>query len=398
MCSRRCSRRRRERALAALATLGLALVSLVSRGAGAAPLTVLPGATGWRDAGLGAVRGVTVGPIENALHPERGYGSPACARTLGEIRALGGTWVSLTPFGRVQDLTPSGVSLSFEAPFQKNRADVIRAVAQAHDAGLRVMLVPHLWVESGEWRALIDPGTDAGWRAWAAGYRDFLLSWAKVAKESGADLLSLGVELRSWVTTPRAPSFVELIHEVRAIYPGLLTYAANWDDVNRTVILGELDVIGVNAFFPLAEREGASFAELQAGGARVAAELAEVSASWQKPILFTEFGYTTRADPAVKPWEWPDHLEHVVVDEVAQAEAYAALLGAFQDEPWFAGFFVWRVYADPDDVSQEAEWGFSPRGKLAERVLADAFASHWAADGPRPPGGGVLTPSAWLAR
>ena len=44
------------------------------------------------------------------------------------------------------------------------------------------------------------------------------------------------------------------------------------------------------------------------------------------------------------------------------------------------GFFVWRVYADPDDVSQEAPWGFSPRGKLAELVVRDAFAARWACD------------------
>jgi len=42
---------------------------------------------------------------------------------------------------------------------------------------------------------------------------------------------------------------------------------------------------------------------------------------------------------------------------------------------------VWRVYADPDDVSQEAEWGFSPRGKRAELVMRDAFNTRWAADG-----------------
>ena len=47
---------------------------------------------------------------------------------------------------------------------------------------------------------------------------------------------------------------------------------------------------------------------------------------------------------------------------------------------------MWRLYADPDDLSQEAEWGFSPRGKLAELVLRDAFAARWAADGPRPLG------------
>ena len=47
---------------------------------------------------------------------------------------------------------------------------------------------------------------------------------------------------------------------------------------------------------------------------------------------------------------------------------------------------MWRLYADPADVSQEAEWGFSPRGKLAELVLRDAFTAPWASDGPWLPG------------
>src|SRR5262249_17807995 len=154
---------------------------------------------------------------------------------------------------------------------------------------------------------------------------------------SGVEMLALGVELRSWLTTVRAPSFLEIIRDVRRIYPGLLTYAANWDDADRTVILGELDVIGLNAFFPLAQQPGAPLAELVNGGRKIGGELRELAARWGKPVMFTEFGYTTRRDPAVKPWEWPEALKGVVVDEVAQADAYRALLAAFVDEPWFAG-------------------------------------------------------------
>jgi hypothetical protein len=138
--------------------------------------------------------------------------------------------------------------------------------------------------------------------------------------------------------------------------------------------------------YPLATKPGASLEELLSGGREVRNRLDALSELWQKPILFTEFGYTTRVDPALEPWVWPDGMKNVVVDELAQADAYRALLAAFVDEPWFAGFFVWRVYADPDDMSQEPEWGFSPRGKLAELVLRDAFAAYWAADGPRPLG------------
>ena len=358
-------------------------------GAHAEPPLPSPGREdAWARHAAGGVRGLTVGPIESLRHPGRGYGSEAYGRTLDEAVQMGATWVSLTPFGRVHSLRSTEVSLEFEAPFAENRAGVVRAIEMAHQRGLRVLLVPHLWVESGEWRALLDPGSDAGWATWAESYGRFLLTWARVAAETGAEMLSVGVELRSWVTTPRAASFGPILAQVRAVYPGLLTYSANWDDVDDTLILQDLDVIGINAFYPLAEKAGADMPTLLEGGARVADRLERLARTEHKPVLLTEIGYKTVASPAVEPWIWPENMEKVVLSQKDQADATFALVHRLLDRPWFAGFFVWRIYADPDDVSQEPEFGFSPRGKLAERVVRDAFTAIWAADGPR----ALLTP------
>src|SRR5215213_1317118 len=67
-----------------------------------------------------AIRGVTIGPIESALHPGRGYGSPAFERGLDEAVRLGATWISLTPFGRAWDLQATGVDKTFELPLADN--------------------------------------------------------------------------------------------------------------------------------------------------------------------------------------------------------------------------------------------------------------------------------------
>lgn len=375
---------------APLSSPGLALASALTAlpappAAIAPPLP--PHAEAWGDRGWGAIRGVTIGPIESLRHPGKGYGSPAYERTLDEAVAMGATWVSLTPFGRVWDLTPEGIDMTFEAPWPDNRAAVLRAIRQARARGLRVLVVPHLWVESGEWRALIDPGDEAGWARWAAAYRAFVLSWAEVAREGDADMLSVGVELRTWVTSPaRAASMREVIDAVRGVYPGLLTYSANWDDVEHTLILDGIDVVGINAFYPLAHQDGAPLGALVEGGQRVADGLGWLAGGVGKPVVLTEVGYTTRKDPAIRPWEWPDGMTGVVVDQQAQAEAYHALIAPLVGSRWCAGFFVWRLYADPDDVSQEAEWGFSPRAKLAELVVRDAFTARWASDGPWIPG------------
>ncbi len=375
-----------------LAALALAL-STCARGAPRPGAAEVSGEV-LRIDGDDVVRGITIGPIENGLHPDVGYGSAAFSRQVDACARMGATWVSITPFGRVGDLSGQGVDPTFETPYEVNFPRVLTAIHMAHARGLKVMLVPHLWVESGQWRALIDPGTDEGWTRWADSYSSFILGWARVAEAGRAEVFSAGVELRSWVTGGRAPSFERILDAIRGAYHGKVTYSANWDDVADTVILGRLDIIGINAFFPLADHEGARFDELLRGAEQVRAKVHALGETWHKPILFTEMGYTTRRDPAVRPWEWPDAMKGVAADERAQAEAYRALLAPLLDEPNFAGFFVWRVYSDPDDISQEAEWGFSPEGKQAELVMRDAFAARWIGED-RLPGTAALVPGIW---
>ncbi len=389
-----------QRALSALGTLA-ALMTLASLSASAparAPHLLrrtsvtlpfeLP------ELGGAAMRGVTIGPIESALHPGHGYGSRDFERGLDEAVRLGATWISLTPFGRTWDLKATGVDSTFELPFADNQRGLRQAVKQAHARGLKVLLVPHLWVESGGWRGEIDPETGEGWRRFAESYRAYVLTWAQFAQSAHVDMLAAGVELRSWLTTSHAPSFFPILRDIRAAYSGLLTYAANWDDVDQTVILGELDVIGVNAFYPLTDKPNASGDALVSGGLEVAKKVKALAELWQKPVMFNEFGYTARPDPALRPWEWPDHMSGVHIDAPAQAAAYRGLLAGMLQAPELVGAFVWRLYSDPDDLSQEAEWGFSPRGRQAELFLRDAFWGSWASDTRDVGRGGLYRPRA----
>lgn len=326
-------------------------------------------AGGWRRAGLENIRGVTIGPIESYLQPGRGYGTERFVETLDEVARLGGNWISLTTFSRMWDNRGVGVDAGFEQPFLVTRAAIERSVALAHARGLRVFLVPHLWLESGQWRAEMAHETQERFQRFAENYQRVVLGWARVAEQAGVDLFAVGVELRSWVTTSRAPRFVELITAVRDVYHGPLTYAANWDDVDDTVVWGELDVIGINAFYPLHWEDDASYAQVEAGGYRVRQQVEELARKYERPVIFSEFGYTTRENAEIKPWLWPEELGTVTRDEATQERAYEALLGAMDDVPGFGGTFVWRMYADPSDLSQEPDWGFSPWGKRAEGQL-----------------------------
>jgi hypothetical protein len=341
---------------------------------------VLPwGTTSWADTQDGGIRGITVGPIESSQWPNRGYGSQASAALLDELVRMGTTWISITPFGRVWSLSSTDIQLDFEAPFASSKLGVSTMIRQAKERGLRVLLIPHLWVETGGWRGEMDPASEHGWLAYQQSYRDFIMTWARVAGETGADAFSIGVECKSW--SGRFGSYWNsLITEVRAVFPGFLTYSANWDEAENVLFWDQLDLIGINAFYPLAQHHGASYEEYVAGAKRVRDDVHALATRLEMPVLFVEVGYTTRQDAAVEPWLWPDDMTNVVYDEPEQARALSAIFEAFLPERWFTGFFVWRYYADLDDISQEDEWGFSPHGKLAEPLLRDVFSVRWGAD------------------
>jgi hypothetical protein len=337
------------------------------------------GREGFRLAGNKAVRGVTVGPIESSQWPLRGYGTEESATLLDELQRMGVNWVSLTPFGRIWSLSSTSIQMDFEAPYLDNRAALRRMIAQAHARGIQVLLIPHLWVETGGWRGEIEPGSPEGWQAYQRSYRSFVLEWAELARSAGADAFSIGVECKSW--SGRFDGYWRaLIRDVRARFSGLLTYSANWDEADSVVFWDALDLIGINAFYPLAHHDRASFAEYLTGAREARDAIGGLSRSLEMPVLFVEVGYTTRRDAAVEPWLWPDDMQDVVLDEDEQARALAAVFEAFLPEPWFAGFFIWRYYASLDDVSQEDVWGFSPHGKRAEPLLDTVFDLAWGSD------------------
>lgn len=99
-----------------------------------------------------------------------------------------------------------------------------------------------------------------------------------------------------------------LIAEVRSRYSGDLTYAANFDSYAEVGFWPELDVMAVNAYFPLREPTEAADADtLAAGWERVFTDLEASQADMGvagMPVIFTELGYTRRAGATTAPWAW----------------------------------------------------------------------------------------------
>ncbi|MDB4292745.1 glycoside hydrolase [Maribacter sp.] len=243
-----------------------------------------------------------------------------------------------------------------------------------HQKGIRVHLKPHLWMNDG-WRSNITLDSPSEWDAWFDSYRTNILRYARIAEETKAELFCMGTELKTSIKT-QPERWESLIDEIRQIYSGELTYAANWyDEYEHVTFWNKLDYIGIQAYFPLTKEKYPSLKSIEKGWEKPLIALKAVHEKYKKPILFTEVGYKSEADATIKPWEWSPILSNLTKKKSDQTQqlAYEALLRQTWDQPWFAGVYIWQWDTRTTKESAETDLDFSPRFKPAENVMAKWF-------------------------
>ena len=246
---------------------------------------------------------------------------------------------------------------------------------QSH--GLSVTFKPHIWMRTtdGKWRSDIDFTSDSIGQAWGEAYRTFILRYAKISEEIGAPLFCIGTELT--LLSQQHPSYWRsLIADVRSVYSGKLFYAANWyEELEAISFWDDLDLIGVQAYYPLTDKEEPAIDDLLRAWAPIKQKLRRMSKKWQRPILFSELGYRSTACAAIHPWEWVDHQQEGTFSLSLQTQAtcYEAAFQAFWHEPWFAGVMAWQWRENHAAAGGLTNLDFTPQNKPAQQVLAKYF-------------------------
>ena len=246
---------------------------------------------------------------------------------------------------------------------------------------LTVMLKPHLWIEKG-WRDEIKFETKEDWDRWFVDYSKLMLQYAKVAEAGGADIFCIGTELLDSVK--KQPSkWRELIAEIRKIYSGKLTYAANWDEEYKAVPFWDaLDYIGIQAYYPMKVDGEVSKESLKKAIKPYLDTLSGVSRRLDKKVMFTELGYRSIVNNYEKPWAWPTDWDIFtrVYSEENQAMAYDALMSSAFGQEWFAGGYIWEYDFNEDDGPQALQrYNFSPRYKKTEEVIQKYYKKNYPA-------------------
>lgn len=312
------------------------------------------------------------------------------AQDFEPLVAVGADWIVQTPFGwqtRVDD--PHVRLVTSGRVFWGERDEGLEVTTRlARERGIRTLLKPHVWLRErsgGEWRGEIEMRSEEDWRAWFASYRDFALHYARLAERLGMPAYAIGTELHATVRE-RPDDWRRIIREVREVYSGDLTYAANWyGEIEDVTFWDALDYVGVQAYFPLSEEPMPTIEELVAGWQPHVARLEALHRKTGKPILFTELGYVSREGATIDPWTWPDRRHGHPAPRATeaglelQARAYEAFFRALWDRPWFAGVYVWKWHPTIPGGEPNPNVGFTPQGKPAEEVLRRWFRGDGAA-------------------
>jgi len=280
------------------------------------------------------------------------YASAGARQMLRTLRADGVNAVALVPYGSMQLGSPE--VRGFGQHSWESEEGLSELSRLAHALGMKVMLKPGIWVRGGHFGGDIQFSSPAEREKWFEEYGSFIERYAKVAADIHADIFCVGGEFVR--LSPYDAEWRQIIARVRRIYPGPLTYAANFgDEFQNLKFWDALDTIGLQEYYPLPGNLSTN---------TLVDQVETVQKRFHKPVLFTEAGFPSVPGANLHPWE--DGKPGQAALEL-QARCYEAIFRAFYNQPWFEGMYWWKVgtngFGGPGDTS------LTPWGKPAMAVV-----------------------------
>ena len=243
-------------------------------------------------------------------------------------------------------------------------------IAEAHSHHLSVMLRPVLDEQSlidtqGDWRGSIQP-VDRG--AWFASYQQLVAGYAQLAASMQVDAIDVGTELDS--LQGETDRWRSLIHAVRSVFFGKLTYSVNFD-YQQIDFADALDFLAIDAYYPLAAPFDASVNELTAAWQPWLTNLQALKQTVGIPVVITELGVRSQAGAHLAPWVWQSDSGPDLVEQQRYYQASCGSLSQLVD-----GLYWWLVTLNSPVPRPEFDTTYDPLGKPAEAAIKDCF-SQW---------------------
>lgn len=281
-------------------------------------------------------------------------------------------YTALIPFAFMPELNSTEIQYNVSQQWWGETEEGIRTTAQLlADKHIKRMLKPQIWVLGGKFVGFIKMDSEEDWKTFEESYTEYILFYAKIAQDEGIELFSIGTEMKTMVLE-RPEYWTKLIAEVKKVYKGKITYAANWDSYKNPKFWGLLDFIGIDAYFPLSDQKTPTVNELEKAWEPIVVEIEQIAKKENKRILFTEFGYRSVDYTALEPWEGNFNT----VNHPAQINALKAVFNTFWSKDWFMGGFLWKWYDYHENAGGLDNSRFTVQNKPAEDIVRDWYANN----------------------
>ena len=289
------------------------------------------------------------------------------------LAATGASWAGVLVTWYMADQHATTIAPGSSTPTE---AALIEAIANLHSHNVKVMLKPHVDSNDSVWRGAISP-SDVN--AWSASYKSYLTHMAQFAKQNNVEMLCIGTELKTMSGAAYSAHWTDLINQIKAEYHGLLTYAANanslGDEFTSVSFWDQLDLIGLDAYVPLTNKNDPTPQELVAGWSQgpngnLLAAYRNLASSYGKSVIFTEIGYRSMAGTNRAPW---DFSVTAAYDPTEQENCYYAAFAVFLPEhSWMKGIFWWDWAVSPPSA---LDTDYTPRNKPAGTFLTERYSA-----------------------
>jgi len=281
---------------------------------------------------------------------------------------------AIMPFGFIRDKShPEIIHNTDRQWFGETRAGAKQYIETLRKDNISIMIKPQLWLWHGEFTGLLKMNNETDWKLLEQSYSNFIMEYAELAKEVNAEVLCIGTELEEFIKN-RPDYWSQLIKEIRKVYKGKLTYAANWDEFRRTPFWTEVDYIGIDAYFPVSDMKTPTIEDCIKGWEKHKKDLKNFSEQIDRLILFTEYGYRSVDYTGKEPWRYDRSMTSINIQ--AQNNATQALFDAVWHEDWFAGGYLWKWFVDHRKVGGVKNNQFTPQNKPVEAIIEAYYKAH----------------------
>ena len=288
--------------------------------------------------------------------------TPVSDLTLAKLKEMGVDTVAIMVPAYQDSINSEVVFTNDKAGGDTPTDDALKhAIATCHKIGMRVLLKPHVDPRTNEARINIMAS-----EKWFDSFEAFTLRYAKLAQDTGCEIFGVGTELEATTFSAWAARWNQVIDKVKEVYKGKLTYCANWTEYAEVPFWDKMDIVGIDAYFPVADKSDPTLDEIKAAWTVKADEIEawlKEKGLTEKGVMFTEIGYPSADGAARQPWVAISTVE----DQQEQADALEAMFYVLTKRPWFKGYYLWQYFPQ----ERWSPLGFTVNGKKSEQVVAD---------------------------